>query len=150
MATHLSFDHEPIGEMMAGVRRHYKGLFAFGIDNVVVNVTKDRVWIREAALPETTNIARPDVQWMIEHNFGGEVPEELTVPNPVGANQEQSVRDLEIDPATFTPPDQMRAWARSVDDQLTMYPAQMHRRTVDAGEVSPNRNPCSCRAFGVT
>ena len=74
MATHLSFDHEPIGEMMAGVRRHYKRLFAFGIDNVVVNVTKDRVWIREAALPETTNIARPDVQWMIEHNFGGEVP----------------------------------------------------------------------------
>jgi len=35
------------------------------------------------------------------------------------------VRDLEIDPATFTPPDQMRPWARRVDDQLTMYPAQM-------------------------
>ena len=125
MATHLSFDHELIGEMMSGVRRHYKGLFAFGIDNVVVNVTKDRIWIREAALPETANIARPDIQWMIEHNFGGDVPSELTVTNPVSANQEQSVRDLEIDPAAFTPPDQMRPWARSADPQITMYPAQM-------------------------
>lgn len=62
MATHLSFDRELIGEMMAGVRMHYKGLFAFGIDHTVVNVTKDRVWLREAALPETTNIARPDLQ----------------------------------------------------------------------------------------
>ena len=125
MATHLSYDRELVGEMLAGVRRHYQGLFAFGIDHVVVNVTKDRIWIRDAALPETTNIVRPDTAWMTEQNFGGHVPDELTVDNPVVTTQEQAIRDLEIDPARFTPPDQMRPWARSNDRQITMYPGQM-------------------------
>ena len=125
MATHLSYDRELIGEMLAGVRRHYDGLFAFGIDNTVVNVTKDRVWIREAALPDSTNIARPDLQWIIDNNFGAEVPGEMTVANPIAATQEASVRALEIDPALFTPEDQMRPWARSTDEQITLNPAQM-------------------------
>ena len=46
-------------------------------------------------------------------NFGGKIPTELTVKNPVLANQEKSIRDLEIDPALFTPRDQMRQWARA-------------------------------------
>jgi ribonuclease Z len=112
MATHVSFDRELIGEMMAGVRTHYKGMFAFGIDHTVVNVTKERVWIREAAFPETTNSARPTMEWIIQNNFGGKIPGEMTVKNPFLANQEQSVRDLEIDPALFTPKDQIRQWAR--------------------------------------
>jgi ribonuclease Z len=120
MATHLSYDRELIGEMMAGVRMHYKGLFAFGIDHTVVNVTKDRVWIREAALPDTTNTARPSMEWLIENNFGGKIPTEMTVKNPLQANQEQSIRDLEIDPALFTPKDQMRKWARA-----SLWPAEM-------------------------
>jgi ribonuclease Z len=91
---------------------HYKGLFAFGIDHTVVNVTKDRIWMREAALPETTNTARPSLEWLLQNNFGGKIPTEMTFKNPVMANQEQSVRDLEIDPALFTPKDQMRQWAR--------------------------------------
>ncbi len=115
MATHVSYDRELIGEMVAGVRMHYKGLFAFGIDHTVVNVTKDRVWMREAALPETTNTARPSVEWLIQNNFGGRIPEEITVTNPVLAHQEQSVRDLEIDPSLFTPKDQMRPWARATN-----------------------------------
>lgn len=125
MATHLSFDRELIGEMLAGIREHYKGLFAFGVDNVVVNVTKDAIWIRDAALAETANIARPDSQWLIRQNFGGAVPGELRVDNPVVAGQEQSVRDLEIDPEVFTPADQVRPQARSADPQITLYPAQM-------------------------
>ncbi len=112
MATHVSFDRELVGEMIAGVRMHYKGMFAFGIDHTVVNVTKDRVWIREAALPETSNVARPSLEWMIQNNFGGKMPTEVTVKSPFLANQEQSIRDLEIDPALFTPRDQMREWAR--------------------------------------
>jgi ribonuclease Z len=32
MASHVSFDKELIGEMVAGVRTHYPGMFAFGID----------------------------------------------------------------------------------------------------------------------
>jgi ribonuclease Z len=125
MATHLSYDQELVGEMLAGVRRHYKRLFAFGIDHTVVNVTQDRIWIREAALPDTTNIARPDLQWIVDNVLGGKVPGEMTVPNPVVATQEQSVRDMELDPVLFTPADQLRPWARSADAEITLNPAQM-------------------------
>ncbi len=125
MATHLSYDQELIGEMLAGVRRHYAGLFAFGIDNVVVNVTKDRIWIRQAAIPETTNIARPDVKWLMDNNFGDALPGQMSVPNPAVETQQQSVRDLEIDPACFTPPDQMRPWARTTAAEIVLDPAQM-------------------------
>jgi len=118
MATHVSFDRELIGEMTAGVRMHYKGLFAFGIDHTVVNVTKDRVWMREAALPDTTNIARPDLQWTLQNQFDGKVPAEVTFKNTIPDNQEQSVRDLEIDPALFMPKDQMREWARGFSGKV--------------------------------
>jgi hypothetical protein len=57
MATHVSFDKELIGEMTAGVRMHYKGMFAFGIDHTVVNVTKDPLDV--SGVPETAN-ARPN------------------------------------------------------------------------------------------
>jgi len=123
MATHVSFDRELIGEMMAGVRTHYKGMFAFGIDHTVVNVTKDHVWIREAALPETSNVARPSLEWMMRNNFGGKMPTEMTVKSPFLANQEQSVRDLEIDPTLFTPKDQIRQWAR-MPAETTLNPAE--------------------------
>ena len=120
MATHVSFDRELIGEMMADVRTHYKGFFALGIDHTVVNVTKDRVWIREAAFTESTNTARPSMEWFIQNNFGGNMPEEITVKNPLTANQEKSVRDLEIDPSLFTPTDQVRDWAR-----MARWPAEV-------------------------
>ncbi len=120
MATHVSFDRELIGEMMAGVRTHYKGFFALGIDHTVVNATKDRVWIREAAFPESTNTARPSMEWFIQNNFGGNMPEEITVKNPLTANQEKSVRDLEIDPSLFTPTDQVWDWAR-----MSRWPAEV-------------------------
>jgi len=97
---------------------HYKGLFAFGIDHTVVNVTKDRVWMREAALPDTTNIARPDLQWTLQNQFDGKVPAEVTFKNTIPDNQEQSVRDLEIDPALFMPKDQMREWARGFSGKV--------------------------------
>jgi len=112
MATHVSFDRELIGEMMAGVRMHYKGLFAFGIDHTVVNVTKDRIWIREAALPDSTNIVRPDLQWLVHNQFDDHIPSEITFRNTIAENQEQSIRDLEIDPTLFTPKDQVRQYAR--------------------------------------
>ncbi len=112
MVTHFSYDRELVGEMIAGVRRHYSGLFALGVDHTVVNVTRERVWIREAALPETTNVARPDPAWMVENIFDGNPATEFTSRNKILDEQEQSVRDLEIDPALFTPKDQMRPWAR--------------------------------------
>lgn len=123
MVTHVSFDRELIGEMMSGIRMHYNGLFAFGIDHTVVNVTKDKLWVREAAFPETTNVTRPKPEWMAAN-----LPTEVTTSsNPVLANQQQSVRDLEIDPALFTPRDQMRLWARvhEMGEEITVDPAKM-------------------------
>lgn len=57
---------------------------------------------------------------MIANNFGGAPPAELTVANPAATIQEQSVRDSEIDPARFTPPDQMRPWARTAAAEFTI------------------------------
>ena len=132
MASHLSFDRELIGEMMAGVRLHYKGMFAFGIDHTVVNVTKDHIWIREAALPETTNMPVPTMEWMHPEPIRRKIPGEMTINNPFLAGQEQSVRELEIDPALFTPKDQIRQWAR--------LPAQT--------QDQPGRNCSACQPTG--
>ena len=49
-----------VPEMVAGIRTHWDGLFQFGApDGVIVNVTKNAIWTRKAALPESTNFARP-------------------------------------------------------------------------------------------
>ncbi len=113
MATHLSFDHELLNEMSAGVRTHYKGFFTYGIDNVVVNVTKDRIWIRESSLNDLAGVHSPDPKWMLQNMFDGKMPTEIPKPKyTIKDNQEQAVRDLEIDPALFTPKDQMRPWIR--------------------------------------
>ena len=67
MATHLSYDEELVPEMVAGVRTHWDGLFQFGApDGVIVNVTKTAIWTRKAALPESTNFARPSAKEAIE------------------------------------------------------------------------------------
>jgi ribonuclease Z len=102
MATHVSYDRELIGEMLAGVRMHYKGLFAFGIDHTVINVTKERIWLREAALPTTSNITRPNLRWLIKNVYDGKVMTKIPKFKwTIKGNQEQAVRDLEIDPALY-------------------------------------------------
>ncbi|HOU40873.1 MAG TPA: ribonuclease Z, partial [Promineifilum sp.] len=124
MASHISFDRELIGEMMAGVRMHYPGQFAFGIDHTVVNVTRDRLWIREAALPETTNTARATSEWLLQNEFDGTVPPPVIAQNPFSPIQEQYIRDQEIDPALFTPADQMRQWAHPLPPTFPLDPAK--------------------------
>ena len=123
MATHVSFDRELVGEMVAGVRTHYRGMFAFGVDRTVVNVTKERIWIREAAFPETSGTNRPDPAWTLQNEFDGHAPDPVMATNPILRCQEQFVRDQEIDPALFTPADQMRQFAR-LPAQFPMNPAQ--------------------------
>ncbi|MBI4675630.1 MAG: MBL fold metallo-hydrolase [Chloroflexi bacterium] len=125
MACHISFDRELVGEMMAGVRMHYAGMFAFGIDHTVVNVTRDRVWIREAALPETTNTARASAEWLLQNQFDGKMPQPVMASNPFLPIQEQFVRDQEIDPSLFTPKDQMRQWAHPLPPKFPMDPASL-------------------------
>ena len=56
MVTHIAYDDDLINEFTAGVREHWKGLFAYGApDGVVVNVTKDAIWSRHAAWPNAAN-----------------------------------------------------------------------------------------------
>ena len=114
--------------MKTELRTHWKGMFAFGMDHTVVNVTKEAIWIREAAIPDSANTTRPNPKWMVQEMFGGEVPKEIILPKPkflVADNQEQAVRDLEIKPEEFTPPDQVRKWVREFPTDLKMDPAAL-------------------------
>jgi ribonuclease Z len=134
MTTHFSFDLELLGEAMAEVRTHYKGMFAFGIDHTVVNVTKDAIWIREAALPDTANTTRPNPQWLVQEMFGGVVPKEIVLPSPahtVADVQSQDIRDLEISPDKYTPPDQIRKWVREWPKDLKIDPAMLMGQRAD-------------------
>ena len=128
MATHFSFDRELLGEAVAEVRTHWSGMFAFGIDLTVVNVTKDAIWIREAAIPDSANTTRPDPKWMVENMFSGQVPKEIVMPNPkvtIPDIQEQAIRDQEINPDVFTPPDQVRKWVTAWPTGLKLDPAAL-------------------------
>ena len=60
MVTHTAYDEDLLPEILAGIRVHWDGLFQFGApDGVVVNVTKEAIWTRNAALSEAASPARP-------------------------------------------------------------------------------------------
>ena len=110
------------------MRNFWKGMFALGIDNQVVNVAKDAIWIRGAAIPDTANTTKPTPQWMVETLFGGVIPKEITFPAPnhtIAQVQEQAVRNLEINQDTYTPPDQIRKWVREWPVGLKIDPATL-------------------------
>ena len=59
MVTHTSYDETLIPEALAAIRQHWAGLFQFGApDVVVVNVTKEAIWTRKAAFPDSSAMAR--------------------------------------------------------------------------------------------
>ena len=129
MATHFSFDKELIGEAIAEVRTHYRGMFALGLDHQAVNVTKDAIWIREAALPETGNSTRPSPEWLLQTMFGGVRPTEpISLPDPahtIPEVQSQAARDLEIDPRLYYPPSELRPFVREWPSGLRIPPAAL-------------------------
>ncbi|HEY1339339.1 MAG TPA: guanitoxin biosynthesis MBL fold metallo-hydrolase GntH, partial [Bryobacteraceae bacterium] len=112
MCTHFTLDGAETPEMVAGIRTHWKGLFQFGApDVVVVNVTKDAIWTRKAALPDSAMPVRPSPADAIQLFDLGPTQTEVRFPNPrhtVGAVQEQFVRDREYDPALYYPADVFR------------------------------------------
>jgi len=112
MVTHMSYDEELIPEILAGIRVHYSGFFQFGApDVVVVNVTKDAIWTRKAALPEAGNMARPSPRESIDLFDLSLTNLEVKFPDPqhtVADMLEQTVRDREIDPKKYYPPDMYR------------------------------------------
>ncbi|MFC0451504.1 guanitoxin biosynthesis MBL fold metallo-hydrolase GntH [Rhodococcus jostii] len=109
MLTHMDYAADQIPEILAGIRYHYKGLFQFGApDGVVINVTKDAVWARTAALSESANPARPskeDAKYLFDL---GPTHLEVDFPSPRQSTrdiQEQFVRDKEIDKQLYYPQD---------------------------------------------
>ena len=60
MTTHMPFDPYLNEEAVAEVREHWKGPYHFGApDGIVVNVTKDSIWVREGILPDYPNSRAP-------------------------------------------------------------------------------------------
>jgi ribonuclease Z len=100
VATHLEFDHDTLAEMFAGIRTHWKGLFQIGLDGTVLNVTKDSVWARMAALPDSPNVGPLREDGETDQGHG------VTYPRPRYARedlQDASTRQTEIDPKKYYP-----------------------------------------------
>jgi len=96
-------------ESIAQVRSHWDGLFMFGLDLKVINVTKDAIWAREAVIAGEAAPASMDPRWFVKP--GEKLPEKIKFPTPRmprEVQQEQFVRDLEIDPKKYYPPDVYR------------------------------------------
>jgi ribonuclease Z len=67
MVTRLQYDQSLVPERVAGIRTPWDGFFQFGAsDVVVVNVTKEAIWMRRATLPEDANFCRPSAKEAIE------------------------------------------------------------------------------------
>ena len=83
---------------MAEVLDHWKGPFHFGApDGIVVNMTKDKVWVREGILPDYPNSRAPQFDF---------TNGQLVVPHPPHARediQEPFVREQQIDPELYYP-----------------------------------------------
>ena len=124
MVTHTSYDEELIPEIIAGIRVHYSGLFQFGApDVVVVNVTKDAIWTRKAAIPEAGNMKQPSPRDAAE--LFDLSPTNLKVKFP---NTRYQVADLiepnifngDIDPKKYYPPDVYREPNKSYPKDFTI------------------------------
>jgi hypothetical protein len=112
MATHLSYDEEMVPEMVAGIRTHWDGLFQFGApDGVIVNVTKKAIWTRKAALPESTNFARPSGKEAIELFDLSLTNTTVDFPDPkytLADIEDPASRTVEYDAKLYYPPDVYR------------------------------------------
>jgi len=100
MGTHMPWDAYSNAEIIAEVRHHWSGPFQFGApDMIVVNVTKESIWVREGVLPEYPSLAPPKFDVSAGH---------LAIPAPSNTResiQNQAIRDAEIDPTEYYPPD---------------------------------------------
>jgi len=122
MTTHMSYDPYVAEETVAEVREHWKGPYHFGApDGIVVNVTKDQIWVREGVLPDFPNSKAP------QFDFGNG---QLIVPLPTTSRQEiqnQEIRDQQLDPDLYYPegykPELLEEWP--VDSDLVVPIDQM-------------------------
>jgi ribonuclease Z len=98
--------------MVAGIRTHWDGLFQFGApDGVVVNVTKEAIWTRKAALPESTNFARPSGKEALELFDISLTKTTVNFPDPkntLADIEDPAARSVEYDAKLYYPPDVYR------------------------------------------
>jgi ribonuclease Z len=122
VATHMAYDNALIPEMLAGVRAHWDGLFLFGApDGVVLNVTKDAIWARDAALVDSTSTRRPKSAADMKATFGGEIPQTLKIPEvkyTVGELVDEATWANEVPADAFTPNDVSRPLIREFPPQI--------------------------------
>ena len=60
MTTHMSYDGYSNAELLSEIRYHYQGPFHFGApDMIVVNLTRDKVWVRDGVLPDYPSMSPP-------------------------------------------------------------------------------------------
>jgi len=135
MVTHFPYEDDLVGEAIAGIREHWKGLFIWGApDGVVVNVTKDAIWSRKAAIPESTGQNPPPFAAML----GEPLPTDFPVPQPRmprEVQQEQYTRDIEIDPQKYMPEDVYREPLVKLPDPMTLNIDEMvHGPKPDEGD----------------
>ena len=111
--------HDPYqdAEVIAEVRVHWDGPYHPGApDMVVVNMTKDQIWVRDGIIADFPNNKAPSADLSIAR-FGG-----MIVPKPPYSRadlQEQFIRDAEIDPKLYYPegymPHLMETWPTEKD-----------------------------------
>ncbi len=126
IVTHMFLDAGLNSELVAGVRTHWDGLFVVGAPDVkVVNVTKDAIWARETALVDLASPRKATLK---------ELPELLTfdpsrglghvVLPPVKLPREEQqgpyVREMEIDPNKYYPPDVDRPLVTTMPTTVNM------------------------------
>jgi len=121
MVTHIEYEDDLLNEVSAGIRAHWDGLFLYGAPDVmVVNVTKDAIWGRMAALPGMTGANVPHPRQLL--GLGdGPLPEKVVLPQPRikrEDQQEQYTRALEIDPEKYYPPDVYREPMKKLPEDL--------------------------------
>ena len=119
MVTHIVWEHDMIQEISAGVRTHYRGLFLYGApDGVVVNVTKDAVWSREASIPAMTGMVLPNIAKTIREQTDGKSLRFPPVDHTREDQQDRAWRDMEIDPSEYMPTDVDRPMITELPDLL--------------------------------
>ncbi len=126
MVTHVEYEPELNSELVAGVRAHWDGLFVVGAPDVkVVNVTKDAIWVRDASLVGLGNPRKPQpadaFALAVDPGRGlGQVflPK---VKTPREEQQDALYRQLEIDPAKYTPKDVQRPLVTEMPSAVDMF-----------------------------
>ena len=117
MTTHMPFDTYLNEETVAEVRHHWKGPYHFGApDGVVVNVTPESIWVREAVIPRFPNNRAPQ----FDFDNGALV---APLPNQRREDmQEPFIREKEVPPEEYYPegrqPELLTHWP--VEDDLVV------------------------------